>query len=499
MLSTFLNSILILWLIGLFIVGINKKYIISGKEYVPIFNISLIQNNNLYNKLKVWSLYISIITLILFIYIYSNISYNNIYISEIDKILDIPIGIDSISLYFILLLLILYPILILSSWYNNFNTPYLYYILVLIIPILLLLNFLCIDLYYFYIFFEATLIPLYILITIYGSNNRKQAAYYILMYTLLGSLCMLISLCWTNAIIDDSTFFLIYKYIPSLDIQFILWILLFIAIMVKSPILPLHTWLPLVHSESPLAGSILLAGIVLKLTVYLIIRWILPFLPEISLLFTPFVFTICLLTIILISFITMIQNDLKVIVAYSSVSHMSVCILGIFSNSLAGIEGSYLLGLAHGLVSPALFIAVGGILYDRFHTRIIYYYNGLLSIMPYFSFYLIIISFANIGTPLSLNFIGEFLSLFGAFNNNFILGIICISSIFLSATYQMKITNKITGGINSYIFTNNDITKVESISLNVLIIITLILGIFPSYITQHLDLLFNSYVIYHIG
>jgi len=194
----------------------------------------------------------------------------------------------------------------------------------------------------------------------------------------------------------------------------------------------------------------------------------------------------------------MIQNDLKVIVAYSSVSHMAVCILGVFSNSIAGLQGSYLLGLAHGLISPALFICVGGILYDRFHTRIIYYYNGLLSIMPYFSFYFLIASFANIGTPLSLNFVGEFLSLFGSFNNNFILGTICVSSIFLSASYQMKISNRITSGINSYIFTNNDITKVESISLNILIIITLILGIFPSYITQHLDLLFNSYIIYNI-
>lgn len=406
----------------------------------------------------------------------------------------ISIGLDGISLYFVLLIGVILPISILSGWYFKSIESNLYYIIVLGLGILLLVNFLCLELLSFYVLFESTLIPLFLLIGLYGSANKEKAAYYVLLYTLFGSLFMLISLCMTSYLLKTTSYYVYSNLILSIDIQTILWLGLFIAIMIKSPLYPLHIWLPVVHSESPLAGSILLAGLVLKLTIYLIIRWLLPVLSEGTLLFTPFVYLICVLTIIIVSLITIIQVDLKVIIAYSSVSHMSVCILGVFANNIIGIEGSYLLSIAHGLISPGLFIAVGGILYDRYHTRIVTYYNGLLSFMPLFSLYFIILSFANVGTPLSANFLGEFFSVYGAFKSSPILASIATLSVLLSATYQMKLTNRITGGYSSYIYNVGDITSRESLMLVSLILPTLLLGIYPQFMLNDLYYILSSSV-----
>lgn len=368
----------------------------------------------------------------------------------------------------------------------------LYILLVLLIGILLLINFITLELLSFYILFESTLIPLFMLVGMYGSVNKEKAAYYILLYTLFGSLFMLLSICMTTYLLKSTSYYVYNGLIISIDLQIILWLGLFIAIMIKSPLFPLHIWLPVVHSESPLAGSIILASLVLKLTIYLIVRWMLPILSEGTLIFTPLVYVICLLTIILVSLITIVQVDLKVIIAYSSISHMGVCMLGIFSNNVIGIDGSYILSIAHGLVSPGLFIAVGGVLYDRYHTRVIVYYNGLLSIMPLFSLYFIVLSFANIGTPLSANFVGEFLASVGAFKASPIIAAICSMAILLSATYQFKLTNRITGGTNYYIHNIGDVTKRESFMFISIIIPTLIIGLYPQPIINNLSYIVSS-------
>ena len=295
----------------------------------------------------------------------------------------------------------------------------------------------------------------------------------------------------------NTTSCLIYsQFVLSLDLQILLWIGIMIGIMVKTPLFPFHVWLPVVHSESPLGGSIILAGLILKLTVYLIIRWILPFLAEASVIFYPTVFIICVLTIIYTSLTTLAQIDLKVIIAYSSISHMGVCIIGVFANNVLGIEGSYLLSLSHGFISPGLFIAVGGILYDRYHTRILMYYQGLLSFMPVFALYLLVLSFANIGTPLSGNFLGEFLSLSGAFQRSPIFTTLASFSILLSATYQMKLTSRLTGGIKSpYLKVTKDLTNRESILMLSTILPCLLIGVYPIFILK--SLYFNlSNVIY---
>ena len=371
---------------------------------------------------------------------------------------------DGIADIFILLTAYLLPLSIIANW-NNIRSL-LYFELILNLGVILLINFMCQDMLSFYVYFEISLAPLFILIGLYGANNRDKAADYILIYTLFSSLFMLLA---------------IGTYELSTDLQCILFLCISAGIMVKTPLVPVHTWLPVVHSESPLAGSMLLAGVILKLAVYAIIRLIIPTLSDATVLYTPVVYVICAITIIYTSIITLRQTDLKVIVAYSSISHMAVCILGILSNSLAGINGSLILSLAHGFVSPALFIIVGGILYDRYHHRLIYYYQGLLTYMPILAIYLLILSFSNIGTPLTVNFIGELLSLTGAIGRSTILGCISAFSVLLSAAYMLKVTNRLTGGIRTpYTALTSDCTYRESLLMIALIIPTLWYGLYPN-------------------
>lgn len=452
---------------------------------------------------------ISSITSIISRYI-GTITYNNNYIKIIilissglitlPTIIDINIininyYTDGISDILIILTTYLIPISIISNW-NNIKSN-LYYELVYNLGIIILLNFLCKDMISFYIYFEMLLIPLFIIISLYGASNRDKAADYILIYTIFSSLFMLISICLYKIICNNTEFQIINLIVLSLDLQSIIYIGIFIGIAVKTPIMPFHTWLPVVHSESPLAGSILLSGLILKIAIYAIIRLILPTLSEASIIYTPFIYILSLITIIYTSLITLRQTDLKVIIAYSSISHMMISLMGILSNTYIGIYGSLILSIAHGLVSPALFIIIGGILYDRYHNRLIYYYQGLITYMPLLSIYLIIFSFSNIGAPISLNFIGELLSITGTINKSPLIGIITTISVLLSASYQLKLTNRLTGGIkNIYINSINDITYRENIILLLLIIPTLFLGIYPKWL---INLLLDSFnYIYYI-
>lgn len=387
---------------------------------------------------------------------------------------------DGIADILILLTAYLLPLSIISNW-NNIKSS-LFFELVLNLGIILLINFMCQDMTSFYVYFEASLAPLFVMIGLYGAANKDKAADYVLIYTLFSSLFMLLAIALYEVLLDNTDYQATSLLVLSLDLQCILLLAISIGIAVKTPLAPLHTWLPVVHSESPLAGSILLAGVILKLAVYAIIRLILPTLSDAAVLYTPLVYVLCVITIIYTSIITLRQTDLKVIIAYSSISHMAVCILGILSNSITGITGSLILSVAHGFVSPGLFIVVGGILYDRYHNRLIHYFQGLITYMPILSIYFIILSFANIGTPLSVNFIGEMLSLTGAISRAPVLGAIAAISVLLSACYQMKLTNRLTGGVKTpYINLTADCTNRESFLMLALIIPTIFLGFFPNW------------------
>jgi NADH-ubiquinone oxidoreductase chain 4 len=265
--------------------------------------------------------------------------------------------------------------------------------------------------------------------------------------------------------------------------QVFLFIGIFIAFAVKTPLYGLNSWLLKAHTESPLGGSIILAAVVLKLSLYGIFRLILPLLPKFSLVVTPFVFVFCVITIFYASFSTLRTTDIKEIIAYSSVSHAAVYLLGAFSNTIQGIEGAILLGLGHGFVSSGLFIIVGGILYDRSGTRNITYYRGVAQFMPLLSILFLILILANCGAPLTLNFVGEFMSLYGTFERLPLMGVFASSSIILSAAYSIYLFNRISfGGSFSKFFEENfsDLTKREFFLLFTLVFFTVLFGIYPS-------------------
>jgi NADH-ubiquinone oxidoreductase chain 4 len=480
---------------------------------IPIIGILLIStnNSNIFNNnnillIKSIAMFVSILTLIISLYIYILFDFSSIeyqFVEEVYELngLNIYLGIDGISIYFILLTTFIMPLVLLSNWYSIKENIKSYLIIILLLEVLLLLVFLVLNLFLFYVFFESTLIPLFLLIGMYGSNNKVRASFYLFLYTLLGSLFLLLSILFMLTLIGATDFDIIFKSNLNYHTQVLLFIGIFISFAVKTPVIFLNTWLLKAHVESPLGGSIILAAIVLKLSLYGVLRLILPIIPKASINYTYVVYVIGVITIIYASISTLRTIDIKELIAYSSVSHAAVYLLGIFSNTIQGIAGGISLGIAHGFVSSGLFICVGGILYDRSHTRLITIYKGLAQVMPLFSILFFILCLSNAGTPLSLNFIGEFLSLYGIFERLPLLGIFASSSIVLSAAYTIYMFNRIVfGGKYSKFFILNipDLTKREFVILFILVFFTILLGIYPAPLLDGINynvssLIYNSY------
>jgi NADH-ubiquinone oxidoreductase chain 4 len=324
------------------------------------------------------------------------------------------IGIDSTSLYFVILTTFITPICLLSNWSDIKENIKYFLISFLILETLQIAVFVVLDLLLFYVFFESVLIPLFIIILTWGASaSRIRAAFLLFLYTLFGSLFMLLSIITIQYYYGSTDFQLISISEISLESQKYLFIAFFLAFAIKTPLFPLHLWLIKAHSEAPLAGSIILAGTILKLATFGILRVLLPICPDATNYFLPFVQTIGIISLIYSSLATIRQTDTKALIAYSSVAHMSVITLGLFSNTIQGIEGAILLGLAHGFVSPALFIIVGGVIYSRTHSRIIAYHRGLANVMPLLTAFFLFFTLCNSGIPFSLNFVGEIASLVG--------------------------------------------------------------------------------------
>lgn len=280
----------------------------------------------------------------------------------------------------------------------------------------------------------------------------------------------------------------LFKTLFEFNVQKFLFIGIFIAFAVKTPVIFLNLWLLKAHVESPLGGSILLAAVVLKLSLYGIFRLILPLVPKASMVYTPLVFAICVITIVYASISTLRTLDFKEIVAYSSVAHAAVYLMGAFSNSVIGIEGAIILGLAHAFASSGLFLSVGGVLYDRSHTRLLSLYRGMAQLLPIFSILFFILCLANMGTPLTFNFIGEFMSLYGAFERLPILGALACSSIVLSAAFTIYLFNRVAfaGSYSRHLISFIDLNKREYTLLLILVGFTVILGIYPSFVLDGL-------------
>ena len=439
-----------------------------------------------------------ILSLVLFI-LFNNSTNQFQYVQEHYNVqlFDIYLGIDGISIYFVLLTTIIMPIALLSNWDSIKENVKSYLIIMLLLETLLLAVFMSLDIMLFYIFFESILPPLFILIGLFGSDNKVSASYYLFLYTLWGSLFLLLSILSTSSIMGSTDFDTLFKLNFEYKTQLFLFIGIFIAFAVKTPTIFLNNWLLKAHVESPLGGSIVLAGIVLKLSLYGIFRLILPILPKASLDYTFVVFTVAVITIIYASFSTLRTTDVKELIAYSSVCHASVYLIGAFSNTIQGLEGSIILGLAHGFVSSGLFICAGGILYDRTGTRLIYFYRGVTQLMPIFAVLFFILALGNCGAPLTLNFIGEFMSLYSIVERLPILGVFACSSVVFSAAYTIYMFNRISFGGSFTRFLEEsiyDVNKREFILLFILVLFTVIFGIYPSLITNVLDYSMNSLI-----
>lgn len=484
--------LLLIPLIGISLVTIETNYGLSIVNNIKIKSIAL--------TTTIINLIVSLIMFILFDFSSKQFQF----IEEHYQVsyFDVYLGVDGLSIYFILLTTIIMPVAILSNWNSIQSQNVLSFVVImLLLETLLLAVFLVLDVLLFYIFFESILPPLFLLIGLFGSSNKVRASFYLFLYTLLGSLFMLLSIIVMSSIMGTTDFDALSKANFSYVTQLFLFYGIFIAFAVKTPVIFLNTWLLKAHVESPLSGSIILAGIVLKLSLYGIFRLMLPLLPKASLNFTYIIYVIGVITIIYASFSTLRTIDIKELIAYSSVSHAAVYLIGAFSNTIQGIEGAIVLGLAHGFVSPALFICAGGILYDRSSTRLITYYRGMAQIMPIFSILFFILCLGNSGTPLTLNFVGEFMSLYGAFERMPILGILASTSIVLSAAYTIFMYNRIAfGGSYSVYFVENigDVTRREFILLLVFVVFTVLFGIYPAPILDGLHYSVSS-LIYNIN
>jgi NADH-ubiquinone oxidoreductase chain 4 len=465
-----------------------------------------IPENSIENKIRMKKITLisMIINFLISIYIWLEFDSSSSQYQFVYEFIDLSychlnIGIDGISLYFLLLTTFISPIAVLSN-YNNINNNLKYFLIsFLLLETLQIGVFVVLDLILFYIFFESVLPLLFLVIIIYGAGEaRIRSALLLFLYTLTGSLFMLLAILQIYSYVGSTDFQIIFLSDISLDNQKFLWLGFFLAFAVKTPLWPLTGWLYRAHADSPLAGSILLAATILKFATYGYLRVLINFLPDATNYFSPLIQTIAIITLIYASLATIVQQDTKALIAYSSIAHMSVVILGLFSNTIQGIEGAILLALAHGFVSPALFICVGGVIYDRTGTRIIHYVRGLVTYMPVFTILFFIFTLSNTGIPLTLNFLGEQLSLIGIWERSPIIAALGATGIVLSAIYSIYLYNRISYGIYSpHLKPIKDISRREFNLLLSLLIPTVLLGIFPNVILDGLHLSVSS-LLYNI-
>lgn len=401
------------------------------------------------------------------------------------------IGLDGISLFFVLLTCFLIPVCLLVGWNSVQIYVKEYCIAFLVMESLMIAVFSVLDLLLFYIFFESVLIPMFIIIGIWGSRERKiRAAYQFFLYTLFGSVLMLLAVLLVFFQAGSTDLQLLYTTPFSEKREILLWCAFFASFAVKVPMVPVHIWLPEAHVEAPTAGSVLLAGILLKLGTYAFLRFSIPIFPYACVYFTPLIYTMSVIAIIYTSLTTLRQVDLKKIIAYSSVAHMNFVTLGLFSLNAQGVEGSIMLMLSHGIVSPALFLLVGA-LYDRHKTRLLRYYGGCARTMPVFAILFLFFTMANISLPGTSSFVGEFLVLTGAFQNNTFAAFMAATGMVLGAAYALWLCNRVLYGLSKvdYISAFSDLSRREVFMFLPFVFLVLFMGIYPA---PFLDVLHTS-------
>ena len=413
----------------------------------------------------------------------------------IEDLINYKVGIDGISILFIILTTFITPLCIISVNNSIKNRLSEFLIAILIMESFMIGVFCSLDLVVFYLFFEAGLIPMFLIIGIWGGTRRVYSAFKFFLFTLLGSVLMLvaiISIYWINGTTDVVQ---LYELGVDAKYQNLLWLAFFSSFAVKTPMWPVHTWLPDAHVEAPTAGSVLLAAILLKMAGYGFIRFSLGLFPVASEIFTPLIYFLSIIAIIFTSLIALMQEDMKKLIAYSSVAHMGFVTLGIFTIQQQGIEGSIIQMISHGLVSAALFLCVG-VVYDRMHSRLINTYGGIVSIIPKYSILFMIFTLAALGLPGTSGFLGEFLVLTGTFQKNYLVAMLATFGVVLGAAYMLWLVKRVIFGVtkNDQIKNLRDVNKSEMLMLIILALLIILFGFYPAPLMETLNVTVDNLI-----
>ena len=479
-----LSSLILLPLLGsLFIFFIKEK---TTKNYQSIKYVALfVSFSNFIISLYLW-------------YLFDNSISDFQFVEEkvwIKDFINYKVGVDGISILFIILTTFIVPLCVVSINSNIKNRLKEFLIAVLIMESFMIGVFCSLDLIIFYLFFEGGLIPMFLIIGIWGGSRRVYSAFKFFLFTLLGSILMLVAIITIYWISDTTDITILYYLGIDPSYQKLLWLAFFSSFAVKTPMWPVHTWLPDAHVEAPTAGSVLLAAILLKLAGYGFIRFSIGLFPIASDFFTPLIFSLSLIAIVFISLVALIQEDMKKLIAYSSVAHMGFVTLGIFTLTQQGLEGSIIQMISHGIVSAALFFSVG-VLYDRTQSRIINNYGGLVSLMPKYSVMLMVFCLAALGLPGTFGFIGEFLILLGTFKKSFVVATIASLGVIFAAAYMLWLYKRLIFGDikNKELLSIKDINIHESFILVSLLIPIILFGVYPETLLNTVEVSINSLI-----
>ena len=471
-----LSSLILLPIIGSLFIFLtkskNNNY--NGAKYVALFT----SFTNFIISIYLWYIFDPTITDFQFVE-------NRIWIKNF---INYKVGIDGISILFIILSTLIAPLCIVSV--NKTVTVRLkeFLIAILLMESLMIGVFCSLDLVIFYLFFEGGLIPMFLIIGIWGGPRRVYSAFKFFLFTLLGSVLMLVAIISIYWIHDTTDIVELYNLGIETKYQNLLWLAFFSSFAVKTPMWPVHTWLPDAHVEAPTAGSVLLAAILLKMAGYGFIRFSIGLFPLASEYFVPLIYVLSLIAIIYTSFVALMQDDMKKLIAYSSVAHMGYVTLGIFTITKQGLEGSIIQMISHGLVSAALFLCVG-VVYDRIHSRLISTYGGVVSIMPKYAVFFMIFVLAAIGLPGTSGFVGEFLILMGAFKKSFLVATLASIGVILGAAYMLWLYKRVIFGqiVNKNLLKMLDLDKSEIFIFSFLAIPTLFFGFYPEPLLNTID------------
>ena len=393
------------------------------------------------------------------------------------------VGVDGISILFVVLTAFITPICIVATYNSVTNRTKDFFIALLVMETMMLGVFCSLDLFIFYLFFEAGLIPMFLIVGIWGGIRRVYAAFKFFLYTLFGSVFMLVAIIFIYLETGTTDIQAILSFSIDQKYQYWLWLGFFASFAVKTPMWPVHTWLPDAHVEAPTSGSVILAAILLKMAGYGFIRFSLGFFPIASAYFAPLIFALSIVAVIYTSLVALMQKDMKKLIAYSSVAHMGFVTIGIFAFNSQGIEGSIFQMISHGIVSAALFLCVG-VVYDRMHTREISEYGGVVNTMPRYSVIFLVFILAGLGLPGTSGFVGEFLVLIGAFKANYLVAFFAATGVVLSACYSLWLYRRVIFGAvaNDNVKLLKEINKTELATLLPLVFLTILLGVFPNII-----------------